>query len=291
MSNAVTRIPAGKNSGGRTRRRNWCFTDYTLRDMSEVYQENKDIIRFVAWGEEICPTTKRKHHQGWIQFLNPKDMRPVSRLIGGNPHLEPCFGTEFDNDKYCRKDGKYKSRGRFVSQGQRSDLESIKKIIDDGGTMLDIMDNHFGDFVRYHPGFQKAIQLVADKNTPAWRDVEVEVYKGSTGTGKTRRAMEHNPYLIGGDELQWWDGYEGQDTICIDEYANNMSCTTLLRLLDGYKKRLAIKGGFTWARWTKVIITTNLDELHGNAMFEHREALKRRITRVIDFDCHEVTEG
>ncbi len=275
----------------RCRRRNWCFTDYTLKDLAPLYEENQDIIRYIAWGKEICPTTGKEHHQGWIQFLNPKDLGPVKRLIGGNPHCEPCFGTEFENEKYCSKDGKYTQLGKFVSQGQRSDLEAIKKRIDNGGTMFDIWNNYPGDFVRYHPGFQKAIQLVQEYNCPSWRNVEVEVYMGTTGTGKTRKAMESAGFLIGGDELRWWDGYRGERTICIDEYANNVSCTTLLRLLDGYKKRLEIKGGFTWARWTKVIITTNLEYLHVNALDEHREALHRRITKYVDFDSHEVSEG
>ncbi len=208
----------------------------------------------------------------------------MKKLIGGNAHLEPCLGSEFDNDKYCHKDKKYTVLGTFKCQGQRSDLESIKKIIDDGGTMLDIWDNYPGDFVRYHPGFQKAIQLVQERNTPPWREVEVEIYKGSTGTGKTRKAMKEAGYLIGGDELRWWDGYQGEKTICIDEYANQVNCTTLLRLLDGYKKRLEIKGGHTWAQWTKVIITTNLDELHENALPEHRAALYRRVTLIANFD-------
>ncbi len=278
---------ANNQKAKRTRRRNWCFTDYTLKDLTAVYEKYDDIIRFVAWGVEKCPKTKRLHHQGWIQFLTPKDLGPVKRILGGKAHCEPCWGTEFENDKYCKKGGNYTCLGKFVSQGHRSDLEDIKKRIDSGGTMLEIWNAHPGDFVRYHPGFQKAIQLVQEAAAPSWRNVEVELYKGSTGTGKTRRAMESASYLIGGDELRWWDGYQGERTICIDEYANNVSCPTLLRLLDGYKKRLEIKGGHTWAQWTKVIITTNLTELHVNALEEHQEALQRRITRVIDFDVTE----
>ncbi len=271
----------------RLRRRNWCFTDFSLPNLKSIFDENKDIIRYLAYGEEICPTTKRTHYQGWIQMVNPKDLNPVRRMLGGKAHLEPCMGTEYDNDKYCSKDGKYTQMGKFKSQGYRSDLEDIKKTIDTGGTMLDIWNSYPGDFVRYHPGFQKAIQLVCEYNTPKWRDVEVEIYYGSTGTGKTRRAMEQAEFIISGDELRWWDGYHGEKTICIDEYANNIPLPSLLSLLDGYKKRLAIKGGFTYAQWTRVLITTNLNTLHKNANEEHRRALSRRVTDVTNFSVTE----
>jgi hypothetical protein len=93
--------------------------------------------------------------------------------------------------------------------------------------------------------------------------------------------MEEVDFKISGDALQWWDGYDGEKSILIDEYDNQIPITRLLNLLDGYHLRLPVKGGFTYAAWTKVIITTNLNplELHPNAKQQHRAALHRRINR------------
>ena len=267
----------------RVRSRNWCFTDFDMINFSQIYESHKDIIRYLCWGVEICQKTKRQHHQGWIQLYNPKDMMPVKRLLGGKCHLERMMGTEYQNDKYCQKENKYTQVGQFVSQGHRTDLESVKKTIDGGGTMFEVSQDHFGDYIRYHKGFERYKQLVEQNNSKEFRQVEVILHSGPTNTGKTRTAVENSDYLISGDGLNWWDGYQGEKSITIDEYANQINITQLLRLLDGYQCRLAIKGGFTYARWTKVYITTNLDILHQNAKPEHQDALERRITEKLDF--------
>lgn len=37
----------------------FCFTDFGLLNWEKIFKENDDI-RFVAWGDEICPDTKKK---------------------------------------------------------------------------------------------------------------------------------------------------------------------------------------------------------------------------------------
>ena len=126
--------------------------------------------------------------------------------------------------------------------------------------------------------------MVAKEKTRKFRQVNVEVIEGETGQGKTRHAYGDEAkdiYKIEGDSMQWWDGYEGEKTIVIDEYSNQLPITKLLNILDGYQLRLPIKGGHTYANWTKVYITTNnpWEEWHEHAKPMHRDALKRRITK------------
>lgn len=263
--------------------RNWCFTDFELIDFEPIYNEYKDIIRYICWGKETCPKTQKLHHQGWIQFINKKTMGGVKRILKTKKiHLENCRGNEYDNTKYCKKDNNYKEFGKFICQGERTDLETIKKKIDEGASMKKIADDHFGDFIRYHKGFEKYKQLVERESYPKWRNIKVTLISGPTGCGKTKMAMKKAQYKIEGNSLNWWDGYEGQNTICIDEYNNDIPITKLLNLLDGYQLRLPIKGGFTYANWNKLYITTNLVKLHENAKEEHINALNRRITKHIN---------
>jgi len=267
--------------------RNWCFTDFSDLQWESIYVEFKDIIRYIAWGEEICPKTQRLHYQGWIQFFNKKRMSEVKRLCGSKKlHLEPRRGNAVQNDKYCAKDGKFINHGKFVKQGERTDLEMVKKKICDGATMKDIADGHFGSFCQYGRQFYKYKEMIDKEASKEFRHVEVTLLRGTTGAGKTRLAMESciNPYKIEGDQLQWWDGYDGETELVIDEYANQINITKMLSLLDGYRLRIPIKGGFTYARWTKIYITTNLWELHSQAQENHRAALYRRITKIIDFE-------
>jgi len=205
-------------------------------------------------------------------------MGGVKRFLGKKAHLESCRGTEYDNQKYCTKDGKYQMRGKFICQGYRSDLEHVKKIIDSGKNMQQVANENFQLYIQYGRGLEKYKQMVDKVRSKQFRKVEVIVHSGRTGTGKTRDAMKQADYKINGPQLQWWDGYEGEKCICIDEYNNDVGITELLTLLDGYQLRLPIKGGFTYAQWDKVYITTNLVRFHKNAKKEHREALRRRIT-------------
>lgn len=262
------------------RSRNFCFTDFELQDFNKLYNEYSDIIRYICWGEEICPKTSRKHYQGWIQFYNPKRFGGVKKLLGKKTHFEPCMGSEYDNDKYCSKDGNFTKLGSFVAQGQRTDLEALKHNIDKGASRMDIMTDHFETYCRYRNGINDYIAVKENINRSKFRQVSVEYVYGETGTGKTRYGMEKCQYKITGDSLAWWDGYNGEDSILIDEYDNNVPITKLLNILDGYKLRLPIKGGFTYANWTKVIITSNLtpNELHTNAKPAHKAALMRRIS-------------
>lgn len=264
--------------------RKWCFSDFELLDMTSIYDSQKDIIRYLCYGEELCPKTKKKHYQGWIQFFNQKRLSAVKKAFGTKKlHLEPCNGTEEQNDLYCKKDGVFHEFGKFVTQGARTDLEHVKQMLTERKPMLEVANAHFGDFIRYHRGFYKYDQLLCQEQTKAFRKVKVILLRGTTGKGKTRLAMKYSTFKIQGSQLQWWDGYQQDKIICIDEYNNDVGITHLLDLLDGYQLRLPIKGGFTYANWDTVYLTTNLEILHINAKQAHQDALKRRIKECITF--------
>lgn len=269
---------------GPTQSRNYCFTDFELLDIAKIYENNSDIIRYVCFGLEICPKTKKEHQQGWIQFTTKRRLGGVKRIMKSKKiHVESCFGSEFDNEKYCSKDGKFKSFGAFISQGQRTDLEGMINLIEQEVPMIEIARSNPATFCQYHNGLTKYKNLVEKENSKVFRNVEVIYIHGTTGTGKTRMAMKEATFKIEGSALDWWDGYEGEKTILIDEYDNDVKITKLLNILDGYRLRLPVKGGFTYARWTKVFITSNVepDDLHGNAKLAHREALERRISKIV----------
>ncbi len=278
--------PTKKKETTRVRSRNYCFTDYKLLDFGKLYELHKDIIRYMCWGEERCPKTKKIHYQGWIQMVNPKNFNVVHKLLGGKVHLERMKGTEVHNEAYCQKDKKFHVRGVFRSQGFRSDLEDIKKMLDSGNSMLSVATEHFSDYIRYYSGFGKYQELILKEGTKLFRKVMVIVHTGKTGTGKTRMAVASSPddhYMIQGGNLKWWDGYNDEKTLIIDEYSNQIPITELLGILDGYQLRLPVKGGFTYANWETVYITTNLTTLHPNAKQEHIDALCRRVSEIRDF--------
>lgn len=272
----------------RYRTRNWVFTDFELIDWETVYN-NQSNIRYITYGEEKCPSSGNTHYQGWIQLENPKELNWVKKHLHPTAHWEAMKKNSVANNKYCHKDGDYKIFGKYKTQGQRTDLERIQDEIKGGATLFEIADNNFETFCKYRSGITKYHEMAQNHRTSDWRDVEVIVLTGETGTGKTREAMKEAKYKIQGEELEWWDRYEGEECILIDEYDTNVTITKMLSLLDGYKLRLAVKGGFTYANWNKVYITSNvqLSDWHPQAKMEHRKALYRRINKVINYTWNE----
>ena len=269
--------------------RNWTFTDFELLNIKSIYDEYKDIIRYVGWGKETCPTTKRVHNQGWIQFTTKRRLNGVKNIMGTKKiHVEACRGTPDQNDNYCKKDGDFQSFGKFIRQGARTDLEYITKLITEGISLNTIALENPSAWVKYHQGFKALAAEVCRGTLSEFRHVDIEVYLGATGTGKTRKAVTDNAdaYMINGFDMRWFDGYTGQKTLIIDEYSNDVKITRLLKLLDGYQLRLEQKGTFTYAKWTKVIMTTNLDiaDIHPNARVAHIKALNRRVNTWIQFN-------
>lgn len=156
--------------------------------------------------------------------------------------------------------------------------------MDPNKSLTDVMLAHPEKAIQYGRSMQFLKQKIMNRQAPDWRNVNVELKYGLTGTGKTRDAMntlyKNDTYKIQGHDIgTWWDGYEGQKCLVIDEYSNDMQIQHLLNLLDGYKVRLPVKGSFVYANWTCVIITTNLelDEIHPLAKQAHQDALWRRI--------------
>ncbi len=263
--------------------KNWCFTDFELLDWEKIFKGDDDI-RYVCWGTESCPKTKKKHYQGWLQYNKKKRLGGIKKVCHSKKlHIESCRGTESENNKYCQKDNKYETLGEYMTQGKRTDLDQLKSVLDMGGSLEDIASENFESFIKYNRGFQEYKKIVDKRLRKKFRKVEVIHIHGTTGSGKTRTAMESTEdlYKIHGDDLQWWDGYDGEKTLLIDEYDNQIACTKLLGILDGYQLRLPIKGSFTYANWNKVYITSNIKALHRHAKKCHRRALRRRITSII----------
>jgi len=82
----------------------YCFTLFNYEFMEEeVNRQLKKLCKKYLYGKEICPTTKKKHLQGFFHLKKP--MRITEIKIPGNPKLIACSGSEEQNDTYCSKDG------------------------------------------------------------------------------------------------------------------------------------------------------------------------------------------
>lgn len=214
-------------------------------------------------GLEVCPDTGRDHWQAYMYFKNCRRFSTIKKMLPG-AHIEKAKGSAWDNYLYCTKEDKDALVwGDMPEQGKRNDIVEALADVKAGMSELEVMEKHTDVFFRYGRGLQIARQTYEEAECPIVRDVSVECWWGVTDSGKTWAAVHDNPgcCLMSGSSkgTLWWDNYKGQSCLVLDEYYGGIPIGTMLRWLDKYKVDLPVKGRFTYARWTKVILLSNVD--------------------------------
>lgn len=128
-------------------------------------------------------------------------------------------------------------------------------------------------------------KIKSDHEKPKTRGkVKVRLFLGPSGTGKTFQAWTELGYENTYSKIpttKWWDGYQGEEKVIIDEFRGQVSVGLLLRWLDpaGYPLSLETKGGHTVAAYTNIILTSNQHprDWYPDLDVATQEALQRRI--------------
>lgn len=242
--------------------RAWCFTlnnptDDEL-DTIRSWIDNPAIKTCFA-GLESAPRTGTPHVQGYIKLTTPIGHVAFKRLYGfTRAHIEPARSGEDVNKRYCLKDkDTIIDKVSISMQGHRSDLDTLKKALDEGG--LPQAKKDCGTLLIKYPTGCRLYCSITSPSTE--RGVRVCVFIGSTGTGKSMAAHANKPNFscpLGkrGDPV-WFDGYSAEPHLILDDFYGQFPWDVLLRVCDRYPLSLPIKGGFTGAHWTLVTITSN----------------------------------
>lgn len=270
--------------------RHWCFTSF-LEILPITF--DKDIVRYCIYQREISPETKREHFQGYIEFFNDQRVGQVKTVLG-ECHCEPRKGTREQARKYCRKLATAISGTQVEFGVWRENIAHKRKLCDmlkSNMSLDDIITESPISYVRCHRGLERLFSLRTAKIAKRYRKVEVLVFWGPTGSGKTRRAAEEpDHFFMPLGEKFWFDGYQGEKCLIIDDFRGEIKYSFLLRLLHGHECQVPIKGGFVWAQWTKVIITSNLEPKGWYPKQSHIDPLMRRITEVVRLPIEDVRE-
>lgn len=282
-----------------TKGRNICWTIFGDWTPITALPER---VRYVVWQREMCPTSGREHYQGYMETTAPftKGMCRTA-LACPSVHLEKRTKTREQARNYCMKPetrlvpeevplefGEWQ-----ISPGSRSDLDTITSFVTEGGSLTELAEAIPEAIVRYSRGVTTLINLRdAKKAKKADRNITVNVIWGAAGIGKTRYAAQvsRDFYIVDAPSngTMWYDGYEGEEHIILDDFYGWVKHSTLLRLLDRYPFKCTVKGGFKWANWTTVWITSNkhprewYDGIGTNWTWDTDLALQRRISNLYE---------
>jgi len=247
--------------------RRWVFTinnPENLENAGELFRLPLEMgVRFVIWQHERGSQGETDHIQGYLELQGPWRRSRVEAMLGGHAWVEPAKGKQEQCIAYCSKeDTRIAGPWRVGSpsgsrQGERTDLKPLDAAVAElvAGKSLTEIDP--GVFVRHANGLRALVGL---RKPPFRQKMKVVCIQGGTGIGKTHWVYEHFPEVYRpnyGNGGLWWDGYQGEKTILIDEYRGQCPMGKFLQILDKYPLMLEVKGAYVPAMYETVFITCN----------------------------------
>lgn len=254
----------------------WCVTLYEpTREDSESFKSHVDsgYCIYFAGQCERCPTTERKHFQGWFALSVRRTLGGIKSVIFDSchlstAHLTPCLGTKEENRAYCSKResrdpdaafaplefGDFSACPERNGQGSRNDIASAAESIRDGGSLLEVATSDPGLYVKYYRGLialQAIVRCVPRRWDPGTCPAPCTVrwYYGKSGSGKSRAAFTEGysdalrPCYTKSAGNRWWCSYAGEPVVILDDYRSDwFTFGQLLRLIDVYPLQVETKG-------------------------------------------------
>lgn len=281
--------------------RSWFFTANNCREgwstkewedhFSEWNEGRKIKMTWLHMQEEKKST---QHWQGVCGFAKPVKLTAVQKFFGKKIHVEKQRSDEAI--KYVLKEdtriGDQVIIGDVekLGQGKRTDLANACDAIKEGGIMK-VVREHPTVYVKYHRGLEKLEQKLQEQEM---RDMECYIYWGPSGSGKTHAVYERfkikNVYNMPDPSDKWFDNYNGQDVLLLDECDKFLpKIQYLLKWMDKYPLEVPVKGGHVQAKWTKVVLVGNKhpDEWYPVASAEAWKGVQRRVKEIEEFKARE----
>lgn len=258
----------------------WILTDFNT-DINydtevDAFWKSKNIV-FSTGQLEKCPVTEKLHWQFVVCYEKKVRLRTVKTTLGNGVHAE--LSDSAAANQYCTKEN--------TSQGRRWEWGSLPVKRNSAKDWDAIWDRaKGGDFesipaqirVTHYNGLRR---IAMDHMKAEGIEKEINVFWGPTGSGKSKRAWEEaglDAYPKA-PTTKFWDGYQGQEHVVIDEFFGQIEISHMLRWLDRYPVLVETKGSGTSLKAKKIWITSNLhpSEWYRTAPEVQVEALLRRL--------------
>jgi len=213
---------------------------------------------------------------------NGRSLTWVKNNINAKMNIELCKGTHEQCRAYCMKqdtrqsgpwelgeytDGRAVQGSAVAAMGratQKASLEEVKDAILKGATDDELWLRFFGVMLRHQKALN-SFRLSIRAKERDWQTNLLVLY-GPPGTGKSHTAKTICKKHGGGFWLRkpkdhgtdWWDGYDGQPVVVLDEYYGWLPFDSLCRLVDKNPYQVETKGSMIPFTSKLVVITSNV---------------------------------
>ncbi|UPW40758.1 replication associated protein [Sigmofec virus UA08Rod_19468] len=278
--------------------KNWCGTVNNFEDSGiepdgpRAWLERlvrSGICTFAVGQVEEGEECHTQHLQLFLQLKNPARLSWLRRHVHDRAHWEPMRGTAEQAAAYCQKEdtrvaGPWQF-GTITVRGKRTGLDDAVAMVRSGAPLRDVIDAFPVIWVHHGRGLldlRQRLALECDRRQFGPEGPEVWVLYGPSGTGKSRFVASTWPdafWKIPGEK--WWDGYDGHETVVLDDFKDgDLRLTDLQRLLDRYPLWVEVKGGAVPMLAKRYVITSNS---HPDTWYSRSDVHKTIMRRVHDY--------
>lgn len=261
---------------GKTRAWLGVCNNYTNEDYQQL-TEAECVYKIV--GKEIGDSGT-PHLQMYFYFKTEKSFKQMKEL-NKRAHWKVANGDSLQNYEYCSKDNNFIETGkRPMTQKEKG--QAGKQLYEEAWKLakageIESIDvglriKHYTTFKRLKLDFAtKPDEIPVLNNEWIW---------GEPDTYKSCVARKENPGIYDKQLTKWWDMYEDQETILLDDFDKSHSWMYgyLKRWADHYPFNAEVKGCSRWIRPKRIIVTSNyrIEDI----WFDDQtiKAIKRRFT-------------
>ena len=248
----------------------WVFTLNNYSHDDELKFLDADY-KYLVFGREKG-SSGTPHLQGFITFAKAKRLAAVRKLCSRS-HWEVAKGNSVQASDYCKKDGDFEERGEVPTQGKRTDLSIAIDCLKSNGLKA-VATDHSEVFVKFSRGLRDlALALGEPYDHSEVRGVWIH---GPPGTGKSHWCRQNYGSLYLKAQNKWWDGYDGEDCVLLDDLDTDVLGHYLKIWADRYACTGETKGGTVHLRHKVFAVTSNY---HPAVLFKDcimYEAIERR---------------
>lgn len=265
-------------------------------------------LKFAIWSHEVADSGT-PHIQGYLQLEKKTKIQALrNKLTKFKAWVARANGTGQQSVEYVSHTGKHADKPGLLGgpwsygeldetvQGQRTDINALGDAILAGASMKQLCTDHTSTMLKYFGNAQKIKQVVSVTKR-AWR-TELHILTGRAGSGKSYTAHEEGRKYLRDNNLNeeiydlpvpapgqrlWFQGYEGQSVVCIDDFYGTIDIHMIKRMADELPLVVEVKNTHEQFLARQIYITSNIGwrnwwpkELLANK--NDAEAIQRRIT-------------